>query len=377
MLHQVGPPNQQNTFVVLSVIVAGLALPYPCQAESLLTEKHFVLSAQNLAFEVTNGWYPTIGGALLIGDSIFVSNSSGILYRGVEDSVWQKLVACSTKGTNWWSDCQKALNSNAIFAPSQLWLPAAQGRDMATMYVFDRWVGSTYTVTDRHRRPATVSKWNVQTGEAYVTSVCPTGDVVFYGVVGEPRKGVVASASYDEDNIEVVFRCSSSLEEKLSSVGAKPFCIPAYNPRNNGLWVAFLFYDYVYIVDWQGIIRDSIEIAASDFGAPTRGPVSRVKSDAVFEEWLSRCTPVSSLLYIEPGYFVLQYRSGWRSCCADSFSTQTTLAWNVKGEPLPLDVSKTWLLIGVQGNNRIMFGEYLVRQNRFDSSVIYISKLVE
>jgi hypothetical protein len=100
-----------------------------------------------------------------------------------------------------------------------------------------------------------------------------------------------------------------------------------------------------------------------------------MKSQAVFDDWYSKCTPVRSFWFVVPGYLLLQYRIGWGKLEADSIPLHTTLAWTADRRPVDLEVDKSWQLVGVESDGRVIFVEYLVEENKCKEAVLHVTRI--
>jgi hypothetical protein len=163
----------------------------------------------------------------------------------------------------------------------------------------------------------------------------------------------------DPDYFKRIFMVPLSREAKLDSVGIYfPHCSPVLNPVDSTIWVEIYGFDYIYVLDFDGTLIDSVKIAADGWIAPGK-PASRIQSQAVADEWLKRWTPQTTFNYVPPGYFIMQYRTGYMHVPGDSISLCGTAVWNADDrQPVALQVDPHWRVAGVQPDGRIIFGHY-------------------
>jgi len=99
------------------------------------------------------------------------------------------------------------------------------------------------------------------------------------------------------------------------------------------------------------------QLAHLSAGLPGAPPIkSRVKSNAVFAEWMSHWTILHSFAYVPPGYFLLQYEVGLEKYGKTMRTLYSTVVWDADRRPVPLEVDKHWLLVGVNDDGRLVFG---------------------
>ncbi|MEW5994860.1 MAG: hypothetical protein AB1744_10755, partial [Candidatus Zixiibacteriota bacterium] len=145
-------------------------------------------------------------------------------------------------------------------------------------------------------------------------------------------------------------------------------------PIDNTIWLAFEYYNQVYIIDTAGQVLDSVAIKTADFRLP-QPPVSRLKSNAVFQDWLSKCTPVRSFNYVAPNRFVLQYETGLEKSGLGSRQFYATVLWTADRNEVVLDVDETWRLVGVHPDGRVVFVQDRLEENKPRTAVIYIARI--
>ncbi|MBN1212684.1 MAG: hypothetical protein JXA92_08915 [candidate division Zixibacteria bacterium] len=128
------------------------------------------------------------------------------------------------------------------------------------------------------------------------------------------------------------------LARKLDSVYINiPIIIPAFNPFDSTFWLAFWGYDFAYIINKKGKLIDSLPFSSPDYIAP-QPPVSRMKSQAVNMDWLSKWTPLRVFKYVPPGYFVLQFKKSRDIVEVDTLPLYGTLMWTADRKPVKLEL---------------------------------------
>ncbi|MFQ5453246.1 MAG: hypothetical protein ACE5D6_03565, partial [Candidatus Zixiibacteriota bacterium] len=179
----------------------------------------------------------------------------------------------------------------------------------------------------------------------------------------------------DDKKYQRIFSFPSKLDKLLDSLGCmEPYIRPAYALNDSIICLSISGYNFIYQIDFSGIILDSISIYSSDFRLP-QPPKSRIRSRAVWEMWLSGWTPIKSFKFVPPGYFILQYLTGWEELEADTIPLYSTLMWNTDRQPVEIEVDKHWQIAGVQPDGRIIFAHYLIESDKREI-VLNVTRIV-
>jgi hypothetical protein len=360
----------QKAIFILIIFLMSLLLAVLCNGESLKIIDEMTMPVDEAAYSGNKHGRLQISGVLLEGDNAFAAAKSGVLAKFPDEQSWREILDCEPYGNNWWEDYEKAKKQNALFAPWSLWRIAG----IRELVVFDAYLGCLYSINQENRNNVTAKLWK-NSGEKFsIFTVAVYDGLILYSLGSGYHDTILAVSGPDTSNFHMVFECPSALKHKFDSLWADPCCHPAFNPIDSTIWLAFVFYDYIYVIDFNGKLLDSVALDASDFRLP-QPPRSRMHSDAVFQDWYSRCTPVESFWYVPPDYFLLQFRSGWRKIEADSIQLRTTLAWTADRQPVGLTVEKDWHLVGVQLDGRVIFAHYVIEDNEFKEIVLHIARI--
>jgi hypothetical protein len=338
--------------------------------ESLAVVDEIILSADKATYTGKEHARLFVTGVYLSGDTTFFSSIVGISAKIAGKTGYRKIIGREDWSDDWWRDFKTAKKENALFCPGPIW--RMSGSD--DLVVYDHRIFLPYTIDLQNKDTAIAKIWKAADEKSIVNSMSIYGDLICYGTISDFNDFILAISYVDMSDYRRVFKCPPSLRHRFDSVWADPDCIPAFNPLDSTIWLAFEYYDYIYIVDIRGDLLDSVHISLPDFRLP-QPPRSRMHSDAVFQDWYSKCTPVESFRYVPPGYFLLQYRTGWEKLEADSIQLRSTLAWTADRTPVDLTVEKDWHLVGVQPDGRVIFAHYVVEDNKIKEIVLHIARI--
>lgn len=305
-----------------------------------------------------------LSAILLGGDSAVFTNGAGLFVRWDSSRDWQRLVGCVSMDKQVpFSTCDsKRLES--LIMPDGLVRLSGSGDVIA---VHEHFCGRLYTLRFGDDGEGYLEKRSPKKSSDHYDVVVVQDDLMLCELRLTVNNKVLALQRTDGSDYRRIWSYPPSLLRRLDSVGISgesPSCYPAFNPHDSTLWLAIGGYDFIYITDMDGQIRDSVHINATDYRLPPP-PKSRIKSSAVTSEWLSQWTRVTSFVYVAPGYFLLQYYIGREVHGETGVGLYSTLVWNADGEPVALDVDKHWKLAGVQPDGRIILGHYDFEDERF------------
>lgn len=339
--------------LAIAVVICAFIIPSGhCESLTILNEYSHEVGRINSSHGTK------LSALLLGGDSVMFISEPGLYARFDKSQDWRQLIAC----VPWMEDvpfsiCRKK-ELNQLIMPDGLWrISGKHGDEVLTMEGF---CGQLYSLQFRDENRYYMKKWRRKKGKGRFGHVTIQNDLILCGLNRFSSDRAVTLQYADKSGYSRVFEYPETLTQRFDSVGwssGNAFCFPAFNPKDSTLWLAVIAYDYIYITDMKGQLLDSLHISAPDYHLPP--PLkSRIKSNAVMTEWLSQWTPVSSFVYVSPGYFLMQYFLGREDHGETKVSLYSTIAWDIDGEPIALDVDKQWRLAGVQPDGRIIFGHY-------------------
>jgi len=359
----------QKAILFLTVFISLFLAPW-CQAESLTIIDEMALSADKAGYGGKEHGRLYVTSVYLAGDTALVATNAGLLAKFSCQAPWEKILDREPFGNNWWEDFKKAQEKNVLFSLGRLWRIAETG----DLVVFDKYISLMYTISLQNQDKIKARLWKDPDEKSHISAVNTFGDLIFYGISSGYHNSILAVSRFDLSDYHRVFECPRALKQRLDSVWADPECFPAFNPIDTTIWLAFMFYNYIYVVDMNGRLLDSVEITASDFRMPQQ-PRSRMHSNAVFRDWISKCTPVLSFQYVSPGHFVLQYDGGWRKLEADSILLYSTLVCTASRQSVELEVDKDWRIVGVQPDGRVIFAHYLMKDNKAKEIILSVARI--
>lgn len=332
-------------FIALFVCVSGRAETVTEQS----TRFHEIETAKRLlrVFAVRLG-----------GDSLAYCTKQNVFIQAEAKAAWQGVFAeeidYESIPINY---CDQKTDIERLSSMDGLW----RIEDTNEIVAYDGYCGRLFSLFVQEGGNGSFSRWNHKIDEDHPPIVNIQGGLVLCGMSRYGRDRGVLVHHLEESQYEEVFEYSTSLSERLDSVGigsGDRFCFPAYSPTDSSLWIAIYGYDYIYVTDIRGRVRDSVHISASDYKVPP--PIkSRIKSMAVSLEWMSQWTPIKSFHYVSPGYFLLQYSTGfgYHGMSVKSYRYSTQL-WDASGNFVTLHVDPRWQIAGVQPDGEIIFANY-------------------
>lgn len=292
------------------------------------------------------------------GDSLVYCTQENVFIQVDAKAAWQRVfdgdIDYESIPTN---HCDRKKNIERLFSMEGLW--RIKGTNEIVTY--DGYCRRLFSLFLQEGRNGSFSRWDHKIDEDHPPIVNIQGDLVLCGMGRYGRDRGVLLHHVGESRYEEVFECSASLAHRLDSVGigsGDRFCFPAFGPADSSLWIAIYGYDYIYVTDIRGRVRDSVHISASDYKVPPQIK-SRIRSMAVSIEWMSQWTMIKSFHYVSPGYFLLQYSTGFgyheKSVKSYRYSTQL---WDAGGNFVSLNVDPHWQIAGVQPDGEVIFASY-------------------
>lgn len=303
------------------------------------------------------GWSIPFGALLLGGDSVMFVSQSGLFARFDSSQSWRKIIDCVPYMEPVpFSVCNRK-ELERLIIPEGLW--RVSGKDVDEILVLERYCGRSYLLQFRDDGRSYMKPWRKKrVGHDHYQHVNVQGDLMLCALGRFASDKAVALQHTDKSDYRRVFDYPEALTHHLDSVGwteGNPFCIPALNPKDSTLWLAVWAHDYLYITDMKGRTLDSLHISAPDYRVPP--PIkSRIRSNAVSQEWMSHWTPLRSFAYVPPRYFLLQYCVGFEEHSKGIRALYSTVVWDADRRPVPLEVNRYWRLTGVHDDGRLIFG---------------------
>lgn len=306
------------------------------------------------------GWSIPVGALLLGRDSVMYVSQSGLFARFDSSQSWCKIIDCVPhKEPVPFSVCDRK-ELERLIIPEGLW--RVSGKDGDEILVLEGFCSWLYSVQIRDGCQSYLKTWRKKMKKDhhkdYYENVNIQGDLILCALGRFASDKAVALQHTCKSDYRRVFDYPSALTQHLDSVGwteSDRFCIPAFNPKDSTLWLAIYAYDYLYITDMKGRTLDSLHISAPDYRLPP--PIkSRIRSNAVTDEWMSHWTPLTSFAYVPPGYFLLQYYVGSEEHSKGIRALYSTVVWDADRRQVPLEVSRYWRLTGVHDDGRLIFG---------------------
>jgi len=243
---------------------------------------------------------------------------------------------------------------NRLITPFGLW--EVRSHEGNRILFYEEFCGRLYAYTRDDGESCYLKKLEKRQEDDYYDDIQIQQGVVLYVLWDSKDEKSIALEWLNSGKYRRLFRCPPKLAQWRDSIGLShtPFCKPAFNPLDSTLWLAIEGYNYIYVVDVSGELRDSVAITLPDYRmAPKKR--SRMKSDAVVDEWNAQWTYITGFSYVPPGYFLMQYVVRGESCKGAKVPCLKTALWDTKGKLIPLDVDPRWAINGVRDDGKIIF----------------------
>lgn len=316
-------------------------------------------SAESLRIleRISPGRQDYIGSAILVGnDSLLFTTDSGLFLFDKQTNACRKVMdRYPPEEQVPFSVCDSDRLTRLI-SPEGLWQYVAE--EGSEIIVFEGFCSRLYRLCQASDGTSFLTKCDKRKGDDMFDEANVQNGVVLSGLWLRTDKETVVIQRLADGDYRRVFRYPPGLARWRDSIGVGNsyfhFCDPALNPHDSTLWLAIQGYNFIFVTDMDGNLLDSIPITLQDFRMPP--PLkSRMKSDAVVDEWSSHWTYTTCFSYVSPGYFVMQYDTGDEECGERTLSRFTTALWNANGQPVPLTVDPLWHVAGVLDDGRIIF----------------------
>jgi len=324
--------------------------------------------------------YNIFNSVLIDPDTILITSADGVWANIGKDRNWLKLIECNTDLYSIENNKSKDRLLHFRYPP---WGIIRTDGDIIIGDAF--YLNLFKLVKDKGNYSAI--EWDNGTRKFYkdkrdgesIANICLCDNLLLFGLYlpNDGNKFVVVQKTDKKPSqyFKRIFTCPDSLRQVLKSNGIKyPHSLPAYNPHDNTIWCSVWGYEYILIIDTSGQLLDSVRIFGSDYIKPQQ-QVSRINSQAVWRDWLSRWTPIRKFNYIPPGYFILQYRTGFEEIENDTVPVFSTVAWDFNRHPIKININKHWQVAGVHPDGRIIFAHYSIGAESKNIK-IYLTKLI-
>lgn len=360
-----------------TIVIAALFVTTHCMAASvqIISKWSFKIEDKSYYWD-----YDEFNAVIIDPETLLLSSANGIWANGDENGNWIKLMGRNPDEYF----IEKDISTNRLlrfkYPPSDMVL--ANGE----IIIVDELFLYSFKFTDA-KDTCYVVEWNNGIRKFYedkrdgenIANICLYNNLLLLGLYlpNDGDKFVVIQKT-DRDPSEYfkrIFRCPDSLRQTLEHAGVKyPHSIPAYNPHVNNIWLSVWGYEYVYIIDTTGQLQDSLKIPDNSYIRPQM-QLSKIHSQAVWRDWLLRWTPQRNFNYVSPGYFILQYRTGFELLSNDTIPLFSTIIWDYNTHQIDIDIDKHWQVAGVHPDGRIIFAHY-IRENRLKAIEVLIARLL-
>ena len=75
-------------------------------------------------------------------------------------------------------------------------------------------------------------------------------------------------------------------------------------------------------------------------------------------------TPVTSIDFVPPQYFLIQYKVGYEKLGGHSVPLYSTLMLSADRHEIDAEVDRRWQVAGVQPDGRVIFGNYQLEDDK-------------
>lgn len=305
------------------------------------------------------------------GDTLLVLSRSGLRLQTSRGKEWHQIVELVPDSVEYPVDACSGQKYSRLVSPKGLW--RIEDGNNSSVLVYERYCSALRRLNATNTEETFLEPWGSKSDEEWIERVNVQGNLALCGLFRKKGRPSVLLQWAGQTDSRSVFYCPDRLAHSLDSVGLSnaSFCIPALNPHDSLLWLAIIGHSHVYMVTMKGELRDSMSINQVDYRLPPRLR-SRIRSDAVIEDWLAQWAYITAFSYAPPGYFIMQYtvKRGTDSLPAQ-FSTRV---WDTQKQVVKLDVNPYWRIAGVQSDGRILFATR-ESDSTGSRSVIYVTRI--
>lgn len=360
---------QMLRFMIMVCLTVGTQFG-AARGEMLVVIDSIIMSAECADFlsDSANGFY--INGMHISDDAVYATCNQGIIAKYQGEERW-RLIAGRDEYLAVWENRMMAAGQYGQFHPSRIWkMPSGE------LGVFDYWLICRYYALDPNAPP----KKRLHPIEDFdknsiVETFNVSKDIILCGLYSIYHNSMVGILNPDLTGYRRIFDIPTKLRHDLDSMGADYNPQAALNPNDSTFWVAFEYYKMLYIIDKKGHLLDSVPIVHPDFVLP-QPPASRIKSEAVFQDWYSKCASISSLQFAPPGYFLLRFFGPRKHKDDPTSSPPYLLCWDTNAKPIDLAVNPEWQISQVQPDGTIPFVAYDRENGVVKRAVIYLTRIM-
>lgn len=300
-----------------------------------------------------------ISALCLEGDTIISASCAGLWGRFDKNQPWRKLIESGYfEGISWYDVCPKREKWKQIYKPDGIWRTIHSEE----IVFFDDLCRCLFRVEMEEGEEIYVRHWNrwhyeERIGADMFERISIQGDIIVSGIYSKDEEQIVIGRA-DRNNYTKIFKAPARLKPSgdttlLSYLSIRPILIPI----DTTIWLTGFGLGSVYVIDLEGKLLDSIVVSDPDFRLPSR-PRSLIQSAAVWKDWMTQWTPITSINYVPSGYVLLQFRIGFEQIGNKSVPLYSTIAFSVDRQKLDLEVDPHWQVAGVQPDGRVIFGHY-------------------
>ncbi len=359
------------TFLIIGVI--SFIYIGSLHAETLELLKTVTISKQNASFLDSTELPIAVYGCSDKDDTIIVSTDAGLLYKTHNTSNWSELIDYkSEKNPNYGVLYSQIRSGNSEYYPG--YLVKRHGQNGIEIV---QWLSLTpYDYELNSGRAIMTKGYKIEDNYTHLDAIGLSDNLVAFGINSEEHDHVISLANSDYSKYSRIFELPSDTKVIFDSIGTPPECRPAIDPSNKCIWFVYSYFNKIYKINLDGDLLDSIEIDAQDFCTP-QPPLSRLKTNAVFQDWLSKTTPIMKFAYIHPGYLIIQYPQykwapGQKTVAVTGFSTRF---WHTDKTPVDIPIDKNWILIQAQPNGTMFFTDRNLQEANKQETMIYIVRI--
>ena len=308
-------------------------------------------------------YFDRLSAAFLGDDSLALICEDGLLIKPDSSRPWQKVMDPRDRDKPIpYTLCDGKQDLMQLEIPEGIWRISERGSEKTL--VLEGYCGRMYSL-ETDGSSSYLKYWGNRDGPGQFEAVNIHGDLILSGICRFAGEKAVKLRRTDGTDYREIFEYPQSLAQRFDSVGwttSNVFGHPALNPHDSTIWLAISAYDYIYMVDMNGTLQDSLHITDGDYRLPPTIK-SRIRTAAVVDEWYSHWTSITSFSFVSPDYFIMQYHKGfYHEYDEGKLDLYGTAVWNCDGQLLPTHVDSTWQLAGVEPDGLLIFGHYEVEQ---------------
>lgn len=352
-----------SKYLLICLIIYVFCITSVCFCVSLeiIKEEAYTIDKKDYYFD-----YDRISALLIGNDTIISTSSAGIWVKYPAIQRWQKLMDCDSDVQ--WNDEDFKKNrwdSKILAPPNGMWKNSIS--DKILIHIPSS-INLRSLYLEKDNCYIDVDKKELDKFRGSYANFNFSNEHIVCGLYSyDKNQNLVEIHNIKNGKIidsYKIFKMPSGLRENLNSVWlSNPSSFSLLNPNNNTIWVSVWGYQFLYIIDMKGELLDSVHIYQSDYLTP-QPPISKLRTQAVWRDWLSKWTPVRNFNFVSPGFFILQYRTGFEVVENDTIPLYSTVIWDENKQPIDLEIDKHWQVAGVQPDGIIIFAHYKIEADK-------------